>query len=516
MVGRVGAVFYVSIALTAVFVLWGAVWPEHLAGVSKDALAFLIAKLGWFYLLSVTAFLGFSLYAAFGPFGKIKLGRPADEPEYSTLTWFAMLFTAGMAIGLVFWGVAEPITHFAKPPIGGGAPRSAEAAATAMRTSFFHWGLHPWATYTIVGLAVAFFQYRKGESGLISVTFRPVLGRRVDGPVGKGIDVFAVLATAFGVAASFGLGAMQINEGLNFLNVLPNTTGTQLLIIAVVMVLYTASALSGLDRGIKYLSHCDMILSYGLLLFVLLAGPTAFIFETLTTSVGDYLGNLIPLSLRLAPFHQDKPPGNMTVFYWAWWIAWAPAVGIFIARISKGRTVREFVLGVLLAPTLLSVIWFAIFGGSALWLDIVGQKGIVEEVQKNVTSAFFVTLGHFPLGGVLCVVATLLIVIAFVTSADSTTYVLGMFSSGGDRTPKLRVRLAWGVLQAAIAAVLLLAGGKLALRAAETACLVAALPFMVVMLLMMVSLHKALKADVQLERRLQEARTTAPALDDRP
>lgn len=480
---RTRPVLWISLGIAGLFVLWGVVGPRHLEDVAGRAFAWITTRLGGFYFYSVFAFLLFSLWMALGPYGRVKLGKPEDRPEFSTPAWFAMLFTAGMAIGLVFWGVAEPITHFARPPEGI-APRSPEAARAAMRYSFFHWGLHPWATYTVVGLAVAYAQFRKGESGLISATFRPLLGPRVDGPVGMGIDVFAILATTFGVAASLGLGTMQINGGLSALFGLPNTTAIQLLIIAAVMLIYTASALSGLDRGIRYLSHGDLMLSLGLVLFVLVAGPTGAIFKSWAAGLAGYVTHLVPMSVG-----AERARGNWTVFYWAWWIAWAPAVGVFIARISRGRTIREFVAGVLAAPTALSLLWFAVFGGSALWLETEGRKGIAAAVERDVTSAFFAALQHFPLGGALGVAATLLIVIAFVTSADSTTFVLGMFSSGGDMNPAPRLRLVWGILQGAIAATLLVSGG---LRGAETACLVAALPFTAVMLLMAAALQKAL------------------------
>jgi glycine betaine transporter len=493
--GKVGSVFWISLAITALFVAWGAAWPAHLGQASARALSFIIAKLGWFYLVSVLLFLGFTLVLAIGPCGRIRLGPPGERPDYPLWTWFAMLFCAGMAIGLVFWGVAEPITHYASPPPGSAAPRSPEAARVAIQYSFFHWGLHPWATYAVVGLAVAYAKFRKRESGLISATFRPLLGRHVEGGIGKGIDVFASLATVFGVAASLGLGAMQINGGLNYLFGKQNGAGAQLLIIAVIMVMYTSSALSGIDRGIRLLSHFNLVLALALLLFVIVSGPAAYILASLASGAGGYLANLVAMSL---PVGGDGAwVGKWTVFYWAWWIAWAPAVGVFIARISRGRTIREFVLGVLAAPTVLSMIWFAGFGGSALSLEMVGQKGIAAAVEKDVASAFFMTLHHFPLPGLLSVSAVVLIAIFFVTSADSMTFVLGMFTSGGTLNPRFRVKLLWGVLLAAIAAILLVTGG---LQPAQTACLVGALPFTVIMLLMLVSLAKALRSELKEQR----------------
>lgn len=495
-------VFYISVAIVLLIVVQGAMNPEGLAAFSGSLLEVTTTNFGWFYMIATLAFLGFSLFLAFSRHGDVVLGQDEDEPEYGNFSWFAMLFSAGMGIGLVFWGVAEPVQHYRSPPLGI-APTTADAARAALRYSFFHWGLHAWAIYTVIALAIAYFSFRKGYSGLISSTFRPLLGERVNGPVGKAIDILAIIATVFGVATSLGLGTLQINGGAAHLFGTPITTTTQLGIIAIVTVLYMLSALTGLDRGIKILSNINILVATTLLAFTLVTGPTAYLFDVLTTSLGGYLHNLIPMSLRLSPFTLDTWVKDWTLFYWAWWIAWAPFVGMFIARISRGRTIREFVLGVLLVPSLFSFVWFSTFGGTALHMEIFQGRGIAAAVEADVTSALFITLAHLPLGTIISGLATLLIVTFFVTSADSATFVLGMLSSEGRLTPTNRVKLIWGVLQSSIAAVLLLSGG---LEALQTASIVAAAPFAIIMVLMCVSIHRALQEEDRLRRQHERAR----------
>ncbi|MBA4493140.1 BCCT family transporter [Paenactinomyces guangxiensis] len=495
-------VFYISIAIILLFVIWGVAYPEVLASTANEAFNFTIEKFGWFYLIATLGFLIFSLYLAFSRYGKIRLGSNDDEPEYSNLSWFAMLFSAGMGIGLVFWGVAEPLSHYLTPPEGatGGTPRSAQLA---MRYSFFHWGLHPWAIYTIISLALAYFKFRKGYKGLISWTFTPLLGDKVNGPIGKIIDILAIIATVFGVATSLGLGTLQINGGLNILTGTPNTIWVQLIIIAIVTVLYMISATTGLDKGIKILSNFNIILALALLLFVLFAGPTSFIFDTFTVTLGGYLQDLVEMSLRLTPFTQGDWVGSWTLFYWAWWIAWAPFVGTFIARVSKGRTIREFILGVLLIPSAFSFVWFSVFGGTALKFEIFDKFKLAAAAQEDVTSALFVTLNHLPLGLIIMGLATLLIITFFITSADSATFVLGMFSSNGDLNPSTRVKIIWGILQSAIAIVLLFSGG---LQGLQKASIVAALPFAIIMVFMCFSLLKSLKTEIKEEQKKERER----------
>ncbi|GIP16954.1 glycine betaine transporter OpuD [Paenibacillus montaniterrae] len=493
-------VFVITIIIVTLFALWGIIAPEQLATVANQAYNFSIQNFGWFYLMATLFFLLFAFYLAFSRFGAIRLGDDDDEPEYSTLTWLSMLFSAGMGIGLVFWGVAEPLSHYISPPEGaeGGTPT---AARLAMRYSFFHWGLHPWAIYTIIGLALAYFQYRKGYKGLISSTFIPLVGQRaVDGWLGKVIDILAVIATVFGVATSLGLGTLQINGGLNHLFGIANSAVTQIIIIVIVTVLFLVSATTGLNKGIKILSNTNLIIAVLLLLFVLAVGPTSFIFETFTTSLGSYLQNIMNMSLRLTPFSRDTWIGAWTLFYWAWWIAWAPFVGTFIARVSKGRTIKEFVIYVIIIPSLFGFIWFSVFGGTGLHLEMFNVVNLSDVVAQDTTIALFVTLENLPLGTIIAFIATLLVTIFFITSADSATFVLGMLTTDGNLNPSNKVKLVWGVLQSAIAVALLLSGG---LSGLQTASIVAALPFAIVLIGMCFSLLKALQAEDK-ERRKKE------------
>lgn len=369
----------------------GVLAPEALAATSTDLLAVTTEKFGWFYLLATFAFLVFSIFLAFSKYGKLKLGADDDKPEYSNKSWFAMLFSAGMGIGLVFWGAAEPLSHYIDPPQNA-TSQSAEAARLAIRYSFFHWGLHAWAIYTVIGLAIAYFTFRKKRSGLISSVFYPLIGDKVNGWIGKAIDILAIIATIFGVATSLGLGTLQINGGFHQLTGMPNNFSTQLIIIIVITILYLISATTGLDKGIKILSNTNLGIAALLLVFVLFAGPTSFIFDVFTTTIRSYLQNLVQMSLTLTPFSQGNWIKSWTLFYWAWWIAWAPFVGMFIARVSKGRTIKEFVLGVLLVPSIFGFLWFAVFGGTALNLELFHNGHIAEAARTDFTSALFNTL----------------------------------------------------------------------------------------------------------------------------
>ena len=489
--------FFISIVIVLLIVLFGVVSPELFAGAAAQVLKMTTTNFGWFYLIVTFGFLIFCLFLAFSRYGHIPLGGDDDEPEYSLPTWFAMLFSAGMGIGLVFWGVAEPISHYLAPPAGV-TGKTTEAAQTALRYAFFHWGLHPWGIYAVIALALAYFQFRKGAKGLISSTFLPLLGDKVNGPIGKGIDVLAVIATAFGVATSLGLGTLQINGGFTHLFGVPSNLFVQIAIIVVITVLFLLSATTGLDKGIKYLSNTNLILALALLFLTLVLGPTSFLFDTFTSTLGSYLNNLVSMSLRLTPFTQGTWVANWTLFYWAWWIAWAPFVGMFIARVSKGRTIKEFVICVMLVPSLLSFIWFSVFGGTALHLEIFDQAQIGQAVQHDISTALFLALEQLPMGYILAVVATLLVITFFITSADSAIFVLGMLSSDGKLNPSNRVKITWGILQSAIAVVLLLSGG---LEGLQTASIVAALPFAVIMVLMCYSLLKALKEEDQLVKK---------------
>lgn len=491
MLGNISpVVFWVSAAVAGLFVLWGIISPNQMSTVVNATLKFLIDNFGWSYLLGVMFFVFFVVLLAFSKYGSIKLGKDDDEPEYSTFAWFTMLFSAGMGIGLVFWSIAEPITHYANPPFGQG--KTPDAVETAMRYAFFHWGLHPWAIFVVVGMALAYAQFRKGLPGLISSTLYPVLGERINGPWGKAVDILAVWATLFGVATSLGLGALQINSGLEAVFHIPNNNTVTVIIIAVVTVLFITSAVTGIERGILWLSNTNVIIAVLLMIFMLAVGPTRFILNLFTDSLGTYFQNIIRMSFWTDPVKQGGWVGGWTIFYWAWWIAWAPFVGGFIARISKGRTIREFLIGVLVAPTVFSLIFISVFGGAGLHLALFTKAGIVEAVKANVASALFVTLSQYPLGVILSTLAIILIGTFFITSADSATFVVAMLTSGGDLHPKTGLKVTWGVVEGAIAAVLLLSGG---LTALQTASIAAAFPFMIVMFFMCYAMYKAVKME---------------------
>ncbi|MDD9269399.1 BCCT family transporter [Paenibacillus sp. GCM10023248] len=484
-------VLYISIGIILIFVLWGAFAPVQLAATATSMFDLSIKNCGWFFLISTFAFLVFAFYLAFSKYGRIRLGKDDDEPEYSTVSWFAMLFSAGMGIGLVFWGVAEPLSHYLSPPEGA-TGATTEAARLAMRYSFFHWGVHPWAIYTLISLAIAYFQFRKDKQGLISSAFSPLLGKLAEGGVGALIDTLAIIATAFGVATSLGLGALQINGGLNHMLGISINPMVQVIIIAVVTVLFLISATTGLDKGIRLISNINLLIAVLLMAFVFVVGPTSFILDLFTSTLGGYLQNLVYMSLRMTPFTQGSWVGVWTLFYWAWWIAWGPFVGTFIARVSKGRTIKEFVLGVLLVPSLFSFIWFSVFGGTGLHIELFDHYPIAAAAEKDVTSALFLTLEQLPLGHIIAFMATLLIITFFVTSADSATFVLGMLSTKGNPNPSNKVKIVWGLLQSSIAIVLLISGG---LSGLQTASIVAAVPFAIIIIGMCISLMIALRQD---------------------
>ncbi len=489
-----------SAGLILAIVLWGVVAPDHLAAVFDGALAVITRDFGWFYLWVVLGLVVLALVLAFSRYGDLKLGNEDEEPEFSIATWFSMLFAAGMGIGLVFWGVAEPISHYGNPPPGI-APQTPEAANAAMRYSFFHWGLHPWAVYSIVALAIAFFQFRKGGAALVSTAVQSLPWSPINrlGPV---VNVLAVIATAFGVAASLGMGALQINSGLHALLGLPIGEVSQVGIIAVTTVLFLTSAVSGVTRGIKWLSNINVVLAGLLALTVFVLGPTVAIIDTFTSTLGSYVSEFVRMSLRMTPFRDSNWVGGWTIFYWAWWVSWSPFVGLFIARVSRGRTVREFVLGTVLAPSLAAFVWFSVFGGTALTMQIMQGVPIAEAVQADVSTALFVMLNQLPLGTLMSGVATVLVLLFFVTSGDSATLVLGTMSTGGDGDPSARVKIAWGLLISGIAVSLLLAGG---LKAVQTATIVFALPFTVVILLMAVALWRGVRDDWEEEQRREKA-----------
>ena len=483
---KFSSVFTYSIIITAIVVLLGAIFPNQFNEIGTNITGWITEYFGWYYMVIVALMIFFCVFLIFSPIGKLKLGKPEDKPEFNTISWFAMLFSAGMGIGLVFWGAAEPISHFVSPPSGD--PQSATAYKEALRGAFMQWGFHALAVYGVVALALAYFQFRKNEPALISKTLRPIFGNKVDGPLGTIIDVVSVFATIGGVAVSLGLGAMQIAGGLNYLFDVPNTIMTQGIIILIVTILFLTSAWSGLSRGIQYLSNANIGLAGIILLFVFIVGPTVLILNMLTSSTGEYLNTLLFNMFDTAPLDPQKNEWmkSWTFFQLAWWISWSPFVGIFIARVSKGRSIREFVSGVLLAPVLVSLVWFAAFGV----LGIETAKKTPKIFDMPPETALFGVFNEVPLGFVLSIVTLLLIATFFITSADSATFVLGMQTTFGSLNPSVIVKVIWGIAQALIAFILLFSGGDNGLNALQNMAIMTALPFSIIVLCMMVSFYK--------------------------
>ncbi|WP_162011621.1 BCCT family transporter [Streptococcus sp. S784/96/1] len=420
-------VYGLAIGLSFLLVMLGIIVPQGFQEFTEIIKNSITTNFGWFYLLMVTTILSLCLFFIISPIGQIKLGDPGSEPEHSTISWIAMMFSAGMGIGLVFYGAAEPLSHYAiSAPYGDQGTQT--ALSNAFRYTFFHWGLHAWAVYAIVALALAYFGFRKKEKYLLSVTLKPLFGSKTDGIIGKIVDTITVIATVIGVATTLGFGAAQINGGLSYVFGIPNNALIQIVII-IATVLFLLSALSGLGKGVKILSNTNLILAVGLLFMAIILGPTVKIFDTMTNSLGNYLQNLPQMSLSTSAFNDMKRlwTNNWTIFYWAWWIAWSPFVGVFIARISKGRSIREFLTVVLVVPTLLSVIWFSAFGTLST-----SVQGTGADLTKFATEEIlFATFNHIPIGMILSIVAIILVLTFFVTSADSATYVLAMLNEMG-------------------------------------------------------------------------------------
>ena len=495
-------VFYPSALIVLALVLVSFVAPEASKAAFGSAKAWVANEAAWFTVLSVAFFLVFVIGIAISSFGKLKLGPDHSEPDYSYATWFAMLFAAGMGIGLMYFGVAEPIMHFAAPPVG--EPGTVDAARQAMRITFFHWGIHAWAIYAVVALSLAYFAYRHGLPLRIRSSLYPLIGERIHGPLGHIVDSFAVLGTIFGLATSLGLGVIQINAGLAYLLGIPVGTGIQIALIAIITLFATGSVFSGLDRGVRRLSELNMILAVALLAFILVTGPTVYLLQTLVQNFGMYLSNVFGMTFNLYAYEPTGWIGGWTLFYWGWWVAWSPFVGMFIARISRGRTIREFVVGVLLVPLGFTFLWMTIYGNSALHLVMVGGFGeLVTSVQADSSVSLYRFLEHFPLTGLTSTLATLLVVLFFVTSADSGALVIDMLSSKGEEESPIWQRIFWSLLVGLVAIALLAAGGLTSLQAATIA---AALPFTIVMLVMCWGMLKAMRMEVIRREAMSEAR----------
>ncbi|MFD5081046.1 BCCT family transporter [Kitasatospora sp. NPDC058406] len=488
------AVFGISAVLVLAVVAWGIFAEDSLGRTSSSALGWVLHNFGWLFVVAADVFLVLTVLLALSRFGRIRLGRDDDEPEFSTLSWVAMMFSAGMGIGLMFYGVGEPLQLFATPQPGSGLePQSAAAAQQALEFSLFHWTLHPWAIYAVGGLALAYTTFRKGRGNRISSAFVPLIGQRgADGWTGRAIDMLAVFATVFGSATSLGLGALQVADGLGYVSSVENTERTQLIIIGSLSAAFVVSAFSGVHKGVKWLSTANVVLASLIMIFVFVIGPSVFVLDAIPSTVGGYLSDLVAMSTQTGAFTDESWLGSWTIFYWAWWLSWAPFVGTFIARISRGRTIRQFLIGVLLVPSGATVIWFCVMGGTAIRLDSTGAADLVETIPQGAEASLFEMLRSLPLGSVTSVIAVLLVMLFFITSADSASLVLGSLSSRGSLHPRTWLVVVWGVLMGGVAAALLLAGG---LTALQNATILVALPFVVVMLLLCVALVKELRTD---------------------
>ena len=500
-------VFGVTAVIAVAFLVWGFVSTSSLSTSSGNALEWTVTNAGWLFVLTASAFVVFVIYLALGKYGDIRLGNDYEKPEFRTISWIAMMFSAGMGIGLMFWGAAEPIYHFTGPPPGTAEAGSDEAIRTAMATTLFHWTLHPWAIYAVLGIAVAYSVYRKGRPQLISAVFTPLFGERaMKGPGGKVIDILAIFATLFGSAASLGLGALQIGSGMQIVGWLGSVGNAALVgIITFLTICFIISAVSGIERGIQWLSNTNKVLALVLAAFVFVAGPTIFILDLLPTAVGSYAQDMAAMSARTDAAGGDEMAswlGSWTIFYWAWWLSWTPFVGLFIARISRGRTIRQFVTGVLLVPSLVSLVWFCIFGGTAIFQQ---REGTDLAAAASAESMLFQVLEGLPLTTITSVLVMVLVAIFFVSGADAASIVMGTLSEKGTIEPSRFTVVFWGVATGGVAAIMLLLGDSedkgSALTGLQNLTIVAALPFVLVMIGLCVALMKDLRNDPLIVRR---------------
>lgn len=496
-------VTFSSFAILFVFIILTLLFPEKANNFFTLLLNIITQYTGWFLVLTTNVFILAGIYFAFSRYGSITIGGAHAKPEFSRWAWYAMLLSAGMGIGLLFWSVAEPILHLGEPSpmfhlVEANTPQAARAA---MAATFFHWGIHPWAVYAIVGLGVAFFSYNKGLPLTIRSLFYPLIGNKIYGLVGHLIDTLAVLATLTGLATSLGLGVSQINAGLNHLVGISISTQTQVILITVITIIATGSVILGLDGGVKRLSELNMILAGVFLLFILIVGPTVYIISGFTQNTGFYLANFIEMSFWTETFQNSNWQGLWTIFYWAWWISWSPFVGMFIARISKGRTVKEFIIGVVLIPTLISFFFISVFGGTAIYQQLNGISDLTSIVSVDESLALFSMVENFPLANFLSVMGIVLVTVFFVTSADSGALVVDYLTSGGKLNAPVRQRIFWAIMSGVIAATLLIGGG---LTAFQTASIVTGLPFAIVLLVMVYSLYLGLKQEWQIEEEVNK------------
>lgn len=500
-------VFFISAVIVLSVVAVAAIFPDHSEIMLKALQSELFENASWFYILAVALILLTVAYLGLSRFGQIKLGPDHSQPQFSYISWFAMLFSAGMGIGLMFFGVAEPVMHYLNPPVGD--PQTVQAAREAMGITFFHWGLHAWAIYAIVALILAFFSYRHGLPLTLRSALYPIIGERIYGPIGHAVDIFAVVGTVFGVATSLGFGVLQVNAGLSHLFGLPVSPAMQVTLIIIITGLATLSVVSGLDKGIRLLSELNLGLAGVLLLLVGILGPTVLLLKSFVQNTGAYLSDIVNKTFNLYAYEPQSAEwlGGWTLLYWGWWLSWSPFVGMFIARISRGRTIREFVTGVLFVPAGFTLLWMTFFGNSAIFfIRDKGAELLAQVVQQDVALALFEFLNYFPFSSVLSFLAMLMVIVFFVTSADSGAMVVDILASGGQTHTPVWQRIFWAFLMGAVAITLLLAGG---LTALQTMTIATALPFAVVLLVAIVGLLKALRIDVY-KKDSQQLATLAP------
>ncbi|CCG02565.1 BCCT family transporter [Blastococcus saxobsidens] len=481
-------VFIAGMALTLAFVLWGVISPTSLAATASAVLDRMIDATGWVYVAVTAGFVLLMLMLALSRYGRIRLGRDDERPEFSTFSWISMMFATGMGIGLIFWGVAEPLSHLLTPPMDMAEPGTPESAELGLEYTIFHWGLHPWALYGVVGLALAYATFRKGLPNLLSSIVFP--RKDPSHPARRAVDIFGLFITTFGAATSLGLGAIQINSGLTRVFDAPTSNTVSIVVIVVLTALFVLSAVSGTERGVKWMANINAGLAVGLLIFVFAFGPTIFLLNTLVESFGGYLAQVVPMSFRTGASGGGEWLAGWTIFYWAWWLSWAPFVGTFMARISRGRTIREFVICVLIVPTLVSTVWFVVMGGTAIRFELTGVTDMAASLSSGVENTLFTMLDAMPLSTVVAVLVVVLIMLFYVAGADAASLVLGMLSQGGSLHPRTWLVVTWGSMIGAVAIALLLAGG---LDAIQTTVIVFGVPFLVVMLGVCYSLVKQLR-----------------------
>lgn len=502
-----GPVFFTSASLILLSIVLTILYRDSASELFSVIQTQVSTKTGWFFILSVNVFLVFVVYLAFSKFVRVRLGGDEAKPEFSTLAWFSMLFSAGMGIGLLFWSIAEPVTHYLVPPLA--AASDVQSAQQAMNVTMLHWGFHAWAIYALVGLSLAYFTYSRGLPLTIRSVFYPFFGNRIYSWVGDVIDIFAVLATVFGLATSLGFGVQQVASGLSFVLGIDNGLVTQVSLIAGITLIATISVVSGIQKGVKFLSEMNMRIAVGLLLIIIILGPTVFILNSFIQNTGSYVSHLLTWSTWGESYAQGQWQNSWSVFYWGWWIAWSPFVGTFIARISKGRTIRQFILGVLIVPTIVTCLWISAFGSVSILEVMNGNTAIADAVQNDVSTALFVFLETIPFTEAISVLAIVLVTSFFITSSDSGSLVVDSLTSGGKISAPVGQRIFWATTEGAVAAVLLIGGG---LQALQTATIITGLPFTFLLLTMCYSLHKGLSQDLKKKKEAEKANAVTHAI----